>query len=125
VAGACPKNNTILILGWSQLTRLHLLDLESSLLDEGGNVASDVASIERPLKKRIGPYLPATDPDARQESMFKKQQLASWFQDPPIPRMASATPGIVHNVNVLTTVSTLASANRIRSPGRPINDVTT
>jgi hypothetical protein len=38
-----------------------------------------------------------------------------------IPRMASSTPGIVHNVNVVTTVSTALSSNGIRSPGSPKN----
>jgi hypothetical protein len=37
------------------------------------------------------------------------------------PRTASATPGMVHRVNVLTMVSTLASGSGIFSPGRSRN----
>lgn len=37
------------------------------------------------------------------------------FRTRPTPRIASATPGIVHNVNVLITASIVPSANGMRS----------
>jgi hypothetical protein len=51
----------------------------------------------------------------------KKISLAVGFMTRCAPRRASTMPGIVHNVKVLTTVSTHASARGMRSPGRARN----
>src|SRR5262245_2670901 len=64
----------------SEITGIHLLDLESALLDERWNVARHVAALKRPVEERLHPFLPATDRRIRREAMFEENEFAVWLQ---------------------------------------------
>src|SRR5579864_1636526 len=51
----------------------------------------------------------------------KNMNLPRDLRTRPTPAIASTTPGIVHKLKVLTTVSTLAAGSGMFSPGRPRN----
>src|SRR5580693_9110223 len=95
---------------WGKVCCVHLLDLESALPDERRYVAGHVAAIECPLKKRSVRSCQRRTGRSGESPCSKKMNCPLGFRTRPIPRMASTTPGIVHNVKVLTTVSTLPSA---------------
>ena len=52
------------------------------------------------------------------EPVLEKMSLPSGLKTLRIPRSASTTPGIVHIVKVLTTVSMVPASSGMRSPGR-------
>jgi hypothetical protein len=52
-----------------------------SLMSERWNVASYMAAFERPLKERLGPFLPTANRRIRSESVLEENELAARLQD--------------------------------------------
>jgi hypothetical protein len=74
-----------------------------------------MAVLERELEERFHSPLPSPNQRIRRKPMFEEMNRPSGFNTLFRPCNASTTPGIVHIVKVLTTVSTHESPSRIRS----------
>src|SRR5512144_1153085 len=64
----------------SKIPRFHGFDLESALLDKGRDIASNVATFERPLKEGFCSLLPTAHVNVRRKAVFEEQKLTAGFQ---------------------------------------------
>ena len=79
--GAAPKTIRAGLGEAGDLAGVQALNAKASLLDEFGDVASDMATFESPLKQRFGALLPAADGNVGRKAMFEKQKLAARTED--------------------------------------------
>jgi hypothetical protein len=101
-------------------TCLYLFDIEAALADESRNVTGHVAAFECPPKERFRSLLPTCTGGSGDKPCSKKMSLPPTLSNRRTPLIASTTPGIVHNVKVVRTVSTPASTRAVKPGGNVI-----
>ena len=106
-----------------KVPRLDLLNLKAALPNQRRNVPCHGQALEHPAMKWLQSLLPALYGRIGGEPELKENQPTAWSQDAAKTSRASSMPEIVHNVNVLTTVSTVSSSNGRRSPGTSRNSI--
>jgi hypothetical protein len=103
---------------WSEVSRVDLFDIETAwpIRDGMSRVTWQPSNAQR--KSGSDRSCQRRTRGSGDSPCSKKISLPPGLKTRSIPSRASNTPGIVHRVKVLTTVSTLASAKGIHSPGQ-------
>src|SRR6185295_5892636 len=63
-----------------EVPRLHPLDPEAAVFDEGRNVPGDVTPFEEPVGDRLRPPLPAAYPRIGRPPVLEEDERAPWLQ---------------------------------------------
>ena len=107
---------------WARdIAGIHLRNFESCVLHKRGDWAVKMASAPDSLPHRRQSILPLAYSLIGSKSVFNEQKLPIWLEDAPHLRKRGHTSGIVHSVQVETTVSILASSSGIDSAEPSIN----